>query len=63
MKSPNLVYCSKCLLEKDKAPEIVIVPCASAINKLVELKEKRDNYRKSRDCGDCEKVCCDCCPN
>ena len=49
--------------EKDKAPEIVIVPCASAINKLVELKEKRDNYRKSRDCGDCEKVCCDCCPN
>lgn len=25
------------------------------------LKEKRDNYRKSRDCGNCEKVCCDCC--
>ena len=49
-------------IEKDKAPEIIIVPCASTINKLVELKEKRDNYRKSRDCGNCEKVCCDC-PN
>lgn len=48
-------------IEKDKAPEIIIIPCASAINKLVELKEKRDNYRKSRDCGSCEKVCCDCC--
>lgn len=47
--------------EKDKASEIIIVPCASTINKLVELKEKRDNYRKSRDCGNCEKVCCDCC--
>ena len=50
-------------IEKDKAPEIIIVPCASAINKLVELKEKRDNYRKSRDCGNCEKVCCDYCLN
>lgn len=48
-------------IEKDKAPEIIIVPCASVINKLVELKEKRDNYRKSRDCDNCEKVCCDCC--
>lgn len=47
--------------EKDKAPEIVIVPCASAINRLVELKEMINNYRKSRDCGNCEKVCCDCC--
>lgn len=50
-------------IEKDKAPEIIIIPCASAINKLVELKEKRDNYMKSRDCGNCEKICCDCCPN
>lgn len=49
--------------EKDKAPEIVIIPCASAINRIVELKEKRNNYRKSLNCGDCEKVCCDCCPN
>lgn len=49
--------------EKDKASEIIIVPCASAINKLVELKEKRDNYLKVRDCGNCEKVCCDCCLN
>ena len=49
-------------IEKDKAPEIIIVPCASTINKLVELKEKRDNYMKSRDCGNCEKFCCDC-PN
>ena len=49
--------------EKDKAPEIVIVPCASAIKRLIELKEMRNNYRKVRDCGDCEKVCCDCCPN
>lgn len=49
--------------EKDKASEIIIVPCASAINKLVELKEKRDNYLKARDCGKCEKVYCDCCPN
>ena len=49
--------------EKDKASEIIIVPCASAINKLVELKEKRHNYRKVRDCSDCEKVCCDYCPN
>lgn len=49
--------------EKDKAPEIVIVPCASAINRFAELKEMRHNYRKVRDCGDCEKVCCDCCPN
>lgn len=48
-------------IEKDKAPEIIIIPCASAINKLVELKEKRDNYMKSRDCGNCEKVCCDYC--
>lgn len=47
--------------EKDKASEIIIVPCASAINKLVELKEKRDNYLKVRNCGKCEKVCCDCC--
>ena len=47
--------------EKDKASEIIIVPCASAINKLVELKEKRDNYLKVRDCGNC-KICCDC-PN
>ena len=31
-------------------------------DKLVELKEKRDNYMKSRDCGNCEKLCCDC-PN
>lgn len=49
--------------EKDKAFEIIIVPCASAINKLVELKEKRDNYLKVRDCRKCEKVYCDCCPN
>ena len=49
--------------EKDKASEIIIVPCASAINKLVELKEKRDNYLKVRDYGKCEKVCCGCCPN
>lgn len=49
--------------EKDKAPEIVIAPCASAINRLVELREMRNNYMKSRDCGNCEKVCCDCCPN
>ena len=49
--------------EKDKAPEIVIIPCASAIKRLIELKEMRNNYRKSCDCGDCEKVCCDCCPN
>ena len=49
-------------ITKDKAPEIIIIPCASAINKLVELKEKRDNYMKSRDCGNCEKLCCDC-PN
>ena len=49
--------------EKDKAPEIVIVPCASAVNRIVELKEMRNNYMKSRDCGNCEKVCCDCCPN
>lgn len=48
--------------EKDKDPEIVIVPCASAINRIVELKEKRDNYMKSLNCGNCEKVCCDC-PN
>lgn len=50
-------------IEKDKAPEIVIVPCASAIDRLAELREMRYNYRKVRDCGDCEKVCCDCCPN
>lgn len=47
--------------EKDKAPEIVIAPCASAINRLVELREMRNNYRKSRDCGNCEKDCCDSC--
>lgn len=47
--------------EKDKAPEIVIAPCASAINRLVELREMINNYRKSRDCGNCEKVCCDRC--
>lgn len=47
--------------EKDKAPEIVIIPCASAINRIVELKEKRNNYTKSLDCGDCENVCCDSC--
>lgn len=41
--------------EKDKAPEIVIVPCASAINRLIELKEMRHNYQKVRDCGNCEK--------
>lgn len=49
--------------EKDKAPEIVIVPCASAIDRLAELREMRNNYMKSRDCGNCEKVCCDCCLN
>ena len=49
--------------EKDKASEIVIVPCASAINRFAELKEMRRNYRKVCDYGDCEKVCCDCCPN
>lgn len=50
-------------IEKDKAPEIVIVPCASAIDRLAELREMRNNYMKSRDYGNCEKVCCDCCPN
>jgi hypothetical protein len=50
-------------IEKDKAPEIVIVPCASAIDRLAELREMRNNYMKSRDCGNCEKVYCDCCPN
>lgn len=50
-------------IEKDKAPEIIIVPCASTINKLVELKEKRDNYLKLRNCENCKKVCCDCCLN
>lgn len=50
-------------IEKDKAPEIVIVPCASAIDRLAELREMRNNYRKSRDCENCEKVCCDCCLN
>lgn len=45
--------------EKDKAPEIVIAPCASAIKRLIELKEMRNNYMKSRDCGNCEKVCCE----
>lgn len=47
--------------EKDKAPEIVIAPCASAINRIVELREMRNNYRKSRDCDNCKKICCDCC--
>lgn len=47
--------------EKDKAPEIVIIPCASAINRIVELKEKRNNYMKSLNCGDCENGCCDSC--
>lgn len=42
---------------------IVIVPCASAIDRLAELREMRNNYMKSRDCGNCEKVCCDCCLN
>lgn len=50
-------------IEKDKAPEIVIVPCASAIDRLTELREMRNNYMKSRDCGNCKKVCCDCCLN
>jgi hypothetical protein len=59
---PSILF-STFTIEKDKAPEIIIIPCASAINKLVELKEKRDNYIKSRDCGNCEKVCCDCCLN
>lgn len=59
---PSILF-STFTIEKDKAPEIIIIPCASAINKLVELKEKRDNYMKSRDCGNCEKVCCDCCLN
>ena len=58
---PSILF-STFTIEKDKAPEIIIIPCASAINKLVELKEKRDNYMKSRDCGNCEKLCCDC-PN
>lgn len=49
--------------EKDKAPEIVIAPCASSIKRLLELKEKRDNYLKLRNCENCEKVCCDCCLN
>ena len=49
--------------EKDRAPEIVIVPCASAINRFAELKEMRHNYQKVRDCGNCEKICYDCCPN
>lgn len=44
-------------IEKDKAPEIVIVPCASAIDRLAELREMRNNYMKSRD------FCCDCCLN
>lgn len=47
--------------EKDKAPEIVIAPCASSIKRLLELKEMRNNYRKSRDCENCEKDCCDSC--
>lgn len=59
---PSILF-STFTIEKDKAPEIIIIPCASAINKLVELKEKRDNYMKSRDCGNCEKVCWDCCLN
>lgn len=50
-------------IEKDKAPEIVIVPCASAINRLVELREMRNNYRKLRNCENCEKDCHACCPN
>lgn len=50
-------------IEKDKAPEIVIVPCASAIDRLAKLREMRNNYMKSRDCGNCKKVCCDCCLN
>lgn len=50
-------------IEKDKAPEIVIVPCASAIDRLTELREMRNNYMKSRNCGNCKKVCCDCCLN
>ena len=50
-------------IEKDKAPEIVIVPCASAVDRLTELREMRNNYMKSRDCGNCKKVCCDCCLN
>ena len=47
--------------EKGKAPEIVIIPCASAIKRLIELKEMRNNCRKSCDCGNCEKICCDPC--
>lgn len=50
-------------IEKDKAPEIVIAPCASAVDRLTELREMRNNYMKSRDRGNCEKVCCDCCLN
>lgn len=59
LKYNNLLSSTDGSIEKDKASEIIIVPCASAINKLVELKEKRDNYLKVRDCGNCEKVCCD----
>lgn len=55
---PSILF-STFTIEKDKAPEIIIIPCASAINKLVELKEKRDNYMKLRDCENYEKLCCD----
>lgn len=59
---PSIVF-NTFTIEKDKAPEIVIVPCASAIDRLVELREMRNNYMKSCDCGNCEEVCCDCCLN
>lgn len=60
---PSLLF-KTYTIEPDKASEIVIVPCTSAINRLIELREMRHNYRKSRncsDCGDCEKICCDTC--
>lgn len=57
---PSLLF-KTYAIEKDKAPEILIVPCASTIKRLIELKEMRNNYRKVRDCGDCEKVCYDTC--
>lgn len=57
---PSLLF-KTYTIEKGKAPEIVIIPCASAIKRLIELKEMRNNYRKVRDCGDCEEVCCDTC--
>lgn len=54
ISEPSVVFKSY-RFEKDKEPEIFIIPCKDALKRLLEIREIRENRDKK------ESICAGCC--